>query len=498
MLAREGSSGSCVKNSTRPQSIRRICASLVIYAAAGQAAIAQSTAEEIRWREVSACTDLVDVELFLIHFPESRHTEAAMSCKAWLILQADEGPGENGEAAANGAEQVDQPAQEPAQPAEIQRTELVLPRQVARTAQAHLTALGFDPGPTDGIWGPKSRSAYNAFLSNTDAAGLPTNRPDSRALDVLRRLAETKGRKVELTRRVSQPTSDAEVVARLPGSVFRDCEGCPEMVVVPAGSFDMGSPPGEPGRHGNEGPVHRVRIVNSFAIGKYEVTRQEFARFLQESGHAPIKRCWTIEGSALFNSGRHRNGRNWANPSFSQSPLDPVVCVSWMDAQAFVKWLSVETGKPYRLPSEAEWEFAARAGTSASRYWGDDASLACRYENVSDAEVRKKYFDWSFHNCSDGNFATSSRGQFMPNPFGLYDILGNAGEWVEDCWRRGYRDAPTDGSALTVGGDCSQRVARGGSWGSGPRIARAAKRHHFGLEEAFYEAGFRVARSLHP
>ena len=152
-----------------------------------------------------------------------------------------------------------------------------------------------------------------------------------------------------------------------PGSVFRDCEECPEMVVVPAGSFRMGSPPGEEGRFIWEGPLHRVEISKPFAIGRFEVTRGEYARFVSETGDSSGTSCWTYEGGEW----EERTGRNWRSPGFAQEDSHPAVCVNWKDARSYVAWLSRKSGEAYRLVSESEWEYAARAGTTSSRYWGN-------------------------------------------------------------------------------------------------------------------------------
>ena len=254
------------------------------------------------------------------------------------------------------------------------------------------------------------------------------------------------------------------------GKVFADCDHCPEMVVVPAGRFTMGSPSSEEGRFNNEGPQHEVAFDSPFAVGVYEVTRGEFARFVSATGRSTGNSCWTFEDGER----KERSGRSWRSPGFSQSDMHPAVCVSWDDAQAYASWLSRETGESYRLLSEAEWEYVARAGTGTARYWGASASGQCRYANGADAGSG---LDWAT-DCDDGYARTSPVGIFDPNGFGLHDVLGNAWEWIEDCWHENYARAPRDGRAWleSNGGECSRRVLRGGSWGSQPEDLRAANR----------------------
>ena len=185
--------------------------------------------------------------------------------------------------------------------------------------------------------------------------------------------------------------AQAEGGGSAPGRRFRDCEGrwCPELVVVPAGSYMMGSPGSEKGRSDDEGPRHRVRIGKPFAVGVYEVTRGEWRRFVEETGYS-TGTCRTYEDGEWGK----RSGRSWRNPGFSQSDGHPVVCVSWEDARAYVRWLSTETGEWYRLLSESEWEYVARGGTSTSRYWGEDEAGQCRHANGADASAKRKYSAW--------------------------------------------------------------------------------------------------------
>ena len=241
--------------------------------------------------------------------------------------------------------------------------------------------------------------------------------------------------------------------------VFRDCPECPEMVVVQAGKFTMGSPKGEKGRESDEGPQRRVTIRRPFAVGRYEVTRGEW-HACQTAGV-----CRRRVGGA----GQERH---------------PVTSVNWLDAKTYVIWLSRRTGKRYRLLSEAEWEYAARAGTTTRYHWGDAIGR-------NRANCKECGSQW------DGK-KIAPVGSFLPNGFGLHDMHGNVYEWVEDCWRTNYNGAPSDGRARTKSGNCARRVLRSGSWSSESRYLRAANRNHEPDEKNFNNVGFRVARTLSP
>lgn len=280
----------------------------------------------------------------------------------------------------------------------------------------------------------------------------------------------------------------AEVEQLEAGIVVRDCEFCPTIMVVPAGSFSMGSPVGERGRYDNEGPIHPVSIPEAFGVGVYEVTRDQFREFVEDSGHEAGDACWTYEGRRW----RERAGRSWRFPGYAQTERHPVVCVNWDDANRYVEWLSVKTGQRYRLPTESEWEYAARAGTKTTYYWGDgtdDGSKQCRYANVAD--LRTGLF-WRT-GCDDGHEYTAAVGSYLPNPFGLHDMLGNVWEWTQDCWSDDYSNSPADGSAYEVG-QCKLRVLRGGSRYVSAEGIRAAHRFRFDPASRNQNTGFRVAR----
>ena len=245
--------------------------------------------------------------------------------------------------------------------------------------------------------------------------------------------------------------------------------GALEMVVIPGGSFRMGCVSGRD-CDDDEHPVHEVR-VESFELGKYEVTFEEYDRFTAATGR-----------DRTDDKGWGRGRR-------------PVIRVTWEAAEAYTRWLSEQTGERYRLPSEAEWEYAARAGTETKYHFGKEKSELCLYGNHAD---RSTNIEWRNQTCSDGvGKQTALVGTYQPNGFGLYDMHGNVWEWVQDCWNRSYQGAPTDGAAWESG-DCSQRVLRGGSWFYYPRTLRSAYRIRYHTMSRVFDIGFRVARTITP
>ncbi len=249
----------------------------------------------------------------------------------------------------------------------------------------------------------------------------------------------------------------------------------------------MGSPPYEAGRDENEGPVHRVAIGQPLAVGMYEVTVGEYERFVEVTGYKGESGCHVWGGKKW----EEESGRTWWEPGFRQTERDPAVCVSWRDAYAYTEWLSRETGQEHRLLSEAEWEYVARAGTTTARHWGEREDEQCRYANGADSRTD---FDWRI-GCDDGYARTALVGQYEANRFGLYDILGNVLEWVEDCWNESYRGAPSDGRAWESG-ECKRRVRRSTAWINGPRTVRSAHRLRGTAGHRGSDSGFRIARSL--
>lgn len=288
-------------------------------------------------------------------------------------------------------------------------------------------------------------------------------------------------------------------LAAQPGKGFRDCATCPEMVVLPAGSFTMGTAAEErewaiahgatPKWVAMEAPQHRVTIPAPFAVGRYEVTRQEWAAFVAATGHDTSGGCYN------FKEGKWAKepDLDWRRPGYQQTDRDPAVCTNWHDAKAYVAWLSRVTGQSYRLLSEAEWEYAARAGQATMRYWGDDRgnSAGCSFANVANAEHGWK----SSFGCKDGYRTSAPVGRYRANAFGIHDMLGNVWEWVEDCYNTSYDGAPSDGRAWT-GGNCDYHMLRGGAWIDVPGHVRAAQRFVNAPGSRDYQLGFRVARSL--
>ena len=287
-----------------------------------------------------------------------------------------------------------------------------------------------------------------------------------------------------------------------PGQIFRDKlhdgNGGPAMVVIPAGKFQMGAPEGEAGRDTDE-RQHVVIIKRPFAIGQHQVTRGEFRRFVEVSGYKTdaerneggYEGCSIIyrEGSE-WNDG-YRAGYSWWNPNFKQSDAHPVVCVSWNDAMAYARWLSRQTGRTYRLPTEAEWEYAARAGTTTGRYWGDDPNQACRYANVADQTARKIFPNLTVHACDDGHANTAPVGSFQPNAWMLHDMLGNVWEWTCSAYNENYGGAEQE----CVREDTPDpRVVRGGAWDESPAWVRSALRYGDSPTLRYSNEGFRLAR----
>jgi sulfatase modifying factor 1 len=283
------------------------------------------------------------------------------------------------------------------------------------------------------------------------------------------------------------------------GAPFQDCPDCPAMVRVPAGTFTIGTPTADATDAATraESQAMIVRFTRPFALGRTEVTRREFAAFVADTDYEAKTNCRTWSDSL----GRYADDRTrtWQNPGRPADARDdvPVTCVSWSDALAYVKWLARKTGKPYRLPSESEWEYAARAGSTASRPWGDSAADACTYANVYDASAKRTYaFGWEAASCDDGFADVAPVASLKPNAYGLYDLIGNVAEWVEDCATDSYVGRPRDGRAWVWIGGCQRRIQRGGSWLSPPERTRSAFRSDGAIEDRADYVGFRVALDL--
>ena len=280
--------------------------------------------------------------------------------------------------------------------------------------------------------------------------------------------------------------------------VFRDCDICPEMVALPAGEFMMGSPQDEAERLQREGPPRRVVIARPFAMGRFEVTVDQFAAFVADTattvsksynpcrvaiGHDLDPPHWTGSAEASFR-----------RPGFEVTGSHPAGCISWYDAQAYVAWLKRRTGKPYRLPTEADWEYAARAGTTTRFGFGDDERLLCDYARFADLASRYAWRD----SCRSG-ISTEGPievGKLKPNAWGIFDMHGNVWEWVEDCWTPNWTEIPTNGSAYARPGNCEMGVIRGGGWQSPSHRLRTAYRSKAPTPIQAQVTGFRVALTL--
>lgn len=301
------------------------------------------------------------------------------------------------------------------------------------------------------------------------------------------------------------------------GTIFRDrlrdgSEG-PDMVVMPAGRYLRGGT--DPAAEADEKPVREVQL-KSFALGKHEVTRAEFARFVQSTGYRTDAEkntdvpdsvgeyakganagCYTFSEDGR--SVGFRDGTSWHTPGFPQAnERHPAVCLSWNDVQAFVKWLAAQTGQPYRLPSEAEQEYALRAGERVHPFpWGPEVEGACQHANVADQSGSPFQRKWSEAiACDDKIQGTAPVGAFAVNAFGLHDTTGNALEWAQDCYASTYAAAPLDGSAASST-TCTLRVLRGGAWYNGrPLWLRAADRDRSALAYRSHGTGVRVAEDL--
>ncbi len=430
--------------------------------AAAEEAAARDEATVV-WEVISALPDgdakRQALTSFLERYGDSVHAGVARS----MLLAPPAGPVAPTPPAAAA------PAPAPADPAAVAEGALGLDRQARVLVQHGLAALGHDPGPADGVLGPRSRAAIRDYQRAAGTA--QTGYLDQATARTL------------IAQGSEMQAATPAARGLQPGDVFRDCAECPEMVVVPAGSFMMGLPADEEGRRDNEGPQRRVTIAEPFAVGRFEVKRGEFGRFVAATGRDMSGGCVVWTGSELKN----QFSRSWRNSGLAQSDDHPVVCVNWQDAKAYVAWLSRETGAEYRLLSEAEREYAARAGTRTPFHFG--ASISTDQANYDGS--------YTYGSGVVGTYRrrTVPAGSFPANRFGLHDVHGNVSEWVEDCWNYSYVGASEDGSAWTTG-DCRRRIQRGGSWAGDPGSLRSAVRRGVGPVVRYFDSGFRVARTL--
>lgn len=286
------------------------------------------------------------------------------------------------------------------------------------------------------------------------------------------------------------PNGRSKTRAFVPGNGraewFTDHPHGPEMVVVPAGSFMMGSPDNERERHRYEGPQHNVLISQPFAVGRHAITRGQFAAFVNNTNYkAKGAYAWTGR------KWKHDPNASWRKPGFKQDDSHPVVCVNWVDANAYATWLSAATGREYRLLTEAEWEYVARAGTATPFWWG--ASITPAQAN----------YDGNYRYAGGGSKGEWRKApvpvnSFEANSWGLFNVHGNVWDWCQDVWHDNYNGAPNDGSAWLQGGDATRRVVRGGSWGNLPQGVRSAYRLGSPSGDRDIYQGFRLARTLVP
>ena len=263
-------------------------------------------------------------------------------------------------------------------------------------------------------------------------------------------------------------------------STFRDCPQCPPMVTVPADSYEMGSKVATEG-NGDEVPQHRVTFARPFAVSAHEITRGEFARFVAATGFDAGGGC----NSLVDGDWKSVPERSWTAPGFAQRDDEPVVCVNWPAARAYAEWLGRTTKQPYRLLSEAEWEYLARQATRDRKMTHDTAN----YGSATCCE--------GLAQGADRWVKTAPVGSFPPDRLGVHDVLGNVWEWLEDCYHENYEGAPGDGSARTT--QCSgpdRRIVRGGGYGDDQSLLRPGYRLRAPLDSSYVTLGFRVARAL--
>ena len=278
-------------------------------------------------------------------------------------------------------------------------------------------------------------------------------------------------------------------VGKKPGETFQDCADCQKMVVIPAGKFKMGSTPEERIREGvpavfadHEGPVRDITIARPFAMATTETTRGQFARFVKATNRPIPTECADYNADDDSWAGTKGKVLNWQDTKTGQTDDHPVGCVNWQDAVDYAAWMAKSTGLKYRLATEAEWEYAARAGTTTARYWGDSVTPICTKANIMTSgtyDAIKHADSWTDELvCSNTKSWTVPVGSYDANPWGLYDMLGNGWEWVSDCAAVDHAKLPADGSAQTAanGGDCQHRLTKGGAFHSRIWLARPATR----------------------
>ena len=284
----------------------------------------------------------------------------------------------------------------------------------------------------------------------------------------------------------------------------RDCTQCPEMVVIPAGTAILGAGPDDRFRNADELPQRKFPGREPFAVSRYEITRDQYAAFARATQRAALGDCLTDR--VKRGVWEIHAGTTYLDPGFKQTGRDPVACVSWEEAQAYIDWLNTQTQGGYRLLTEVEWEYLARGGSqqNVAYPWGDEAAKGCPFANGFDQTAMATYAgqDTSGYKtfdpltCSDGWLNTAPVGSLTANEFGVYDIVGNVAEWVEDCHTPSHDLLPESGSPPKVAGECSRRLVKGGSWGTLAHNLRTAERIPYPPTHRDDSIGIRVARTL--
>ncbi len=344
----------------------------------------------------------------------------------------------------------------------------------------------------------EAEATYRDYVTRAGKSGAYYNKALTRIIDLEDRRAADAARAVEAAAEEARAAERArkkaeEVKVReeakktQPGATFKDCDICPEVIVIGPGQFIMGKDYDTEPIVDNADPPHSVTIKNLFAIGTFEVTRGQFLTFVRESGYAPDMPCQRLEEGFFSSEWVARS--NWPDVGSHETDNHPVACIGKADAQAYVAWLSKKTGQSYRLPTNAEWEYAARAGTTTLFSFGDDPDFQtiCKYGNAA---------GWDGPCAKDGYAGISAPvGKFKPNRWGLYDVHGNVLEWVQDCFAP-YAETPRDGSAY-LSGDCEKwGVTRGGSFTDWPGAALSSTRGKWPPKWRLSLNGFRVARDV--
>jgi formylglycine-generating enzyme required for sulfatase activity/serine/threonine protein kinase len=338
----------------------------------------------------------------------------------------------------------------------------------------------------------RQKEAEDKRQADLEAQKRQKDAEDKRQADLKRQELERQAM-LEADRRKTLIDEERALIAK---KVFRDCAVCPEMTAVAGGEFTMGSSKADidsGAAVANEGPQRKIAIKQALAVGRFEVTKDQFEAFVRLTGYKVGDKCWTLEG----NDPKEREGRSFRNPGYPQAGTHPAVCVSWDDAKAYVDWLSKTANRSYRLLSEAQWEYVARAGTTGSYPFASAEADLCTLGNGADqaASLAKLPTHWDYLACSDGHANTAPVGSFKANPLGLFDLLGNVWEWTEDCYAENLADTPTDGQARSAR-DCQLHAVRGGAWSATARMLRIPVRGKAPANYRFDDVGFRVARTL--